>query len=186
MAGPDWRDAGVAPVPLLPSSRVELRGVRFAVLLGETDWEPAPEVATAVEQAAAVLEAAGAVRTPWTIPWLVEALDITRRYWRRRELSGAEVDRQLWDWDRFRRRYLEAVEAIDLLLTPTTLDVAPIAREILGDDFVCTLPASLTGSPAIAVPVGHDRNGLPLSVQLVGRPWEDHRVLAAARVVGRP
>ena len=56
-------------------------------------------------------------------------------------------------------------------------------RDIVGDDFVFTLPASLTGSPALVVPAGSDDAGMPLSVQLVGRPWEDHRVLAAGRVV---
>jgi Asp-tRNA(Asn)/Glu-tRNA(Gln) amidotransferase A subunit family amidase len=33
-----------------------------------------------------------------------------------------------------------------------------------------------------AAPVERDPSGLPIGVQLVGRPWEDHRVLAAARL----
>jgi hypothetical protein len=43
-----------------------------------------------------------------------------------------------------------AAEHIDLLLTPATQDTAPPHRQITGDDFACTLPASLTGSPAAA------------------------------------
>ena len=39
------------------------------------------------------------------MPWLDHALDITLRYWRRSELSGDDAANQLWDWDRFRRRY---------------------------------------------------------------------------------
>jgi amidase len=183
IAGPDGRDPGVAPVPLLPSAPVVLRGIRHAVVPGEAEWAPAPDLARAVEHSAGVLDAVGAVRTPWLGPWFVDALDITRRYWRRSELTGAEADRQLRDWDRFRRRYLEASEEVDLLVTPAAIETAPLGREIIGDDFVCTLPASLTGSPAVVVPAGADGAGLPLSVQLVGRPWEDHRVLAAARAV---
>ena len=76
-----------------------------------------------------------------------------------------------------------AAEHIDLLLTPTTQDTAPPHRQITGDDFVFTLPASLTGSPAVTVPAGRDSSGMPIGVQLVGRPWEDHRVLAAARLL---
>lgn len=183
MAGSDGHDAGVAPVPLLSSDQAEMRSARFAVLLGERGWKPQAELAAAVERAAAALEGAGSTRLPWHAGWIVEALDITRRYWERSKLSGAEVARQLWDWDRFRRRYLEAAEQVDLLLTPATVETAPLDRAITGDDFVFTLPASLTGSPALVVPAGTDNAGLPVSVQLVGRPWEDHRVLAAGRIV---
>jgi hypothetical protein len=45
------------------------------------------------------------------------------------------------------------------------------------------LPASLTGSPGIAVPYGHDLLGTPMSIQIIGRPWEDPRMLAVARLL---
>jgi len=185
IAGPDWQDAGVAPVPLLPASEAELGGARFAVVTGEPGWAPAGPLAAAVERAAAVLEGAGLARTAWTAPWLAEALDITGRYWARIrcELSGQEAERLLTDWDSFRRQYLMAAEHVELLLTPTTQDTAPLRRPVTGDDFVFTLPASLTGSPAATVPAVRDPSGLPVGVQLVGRPWEDHRVLAAARLL---
>ena len=81
-------------------------------------------------------------------------------------------------------------------MSPVAADVAPRRAGIdarrgadgqldLTDDFVFTLPASLTGSPALSVPMGHDADGLPLAVQLVGRPWEDATVLAAARALVR-
>ncbi len=171
MAGPDGHDAGVAPVPLLSSEQAEMRSARFAVLLSEPGWQPQAELATAVERAAAALEGAGSTRLPWHAGWIAEALDTTRRYWKRSELSGAEVARQLWDWDRFRRRYLEAAEQVDLLLTPATVETAPLDRAITGEDFVFTLPASLTGSPALVVPAGTNNAGMPVSVQLVGQPW---------------
>jgi len=76
-----------------------------------------------------------------------------------------------------------AAEHIELLLTPATMATPPPHREIVGDDFVFTLPASLTGSPAVTIPAGRDPSGLPVGVQLAGRPWEDHLVLAAARLL---
>jgi amidase len=39
------------------------------------------------------------------------------------------------------------------------------------------------GVPVASVPVGTSREGLPLSVQVVGRPWHDHEVLALSRVL---
>jgi len=72
---------------------------------------------------------------------------------------------------------------VDFLLTPACLEPAPESRAITAEDFIFTLPASLTGSPAVAIPAGTDARGLALVVQLIGRPWEDHRVLAAAKLL---
>jgi amidase len=185
IAGPDGHDPGIAPVPLDGVDQAGLADGRFAVLVGEGRWVVTAEVEAAVEATAAALTSAGLERVEWKVPWLDSALDITRRYWGRSQLDGAAVAQQLWDWDRFRRRYLEAVQHVDLLLTPTVASVAPPRREVLGEDFVFTLPASLTGSPAISLPAGAGAGGLPLAVQLIGRPWEDHRVLAASRALTR-
>jgi amidase len=39
---------------------------------------------------------------------------------------------------------------------------------------------SLLGSPAVVVPVSHSPEGLPIGVQIVGRPWEEEQVLSVA------
>ena len=39
---------------------------------------------------------------------------------------------------------------------------------------------NLLGNPAAAVPVGQSPEGLPIGVQVVGRPWEDEAVLGVA------
>ena len=114
-------------------------------------------------------------------PHLAESLDITIRYWRRRDLSGPEADDLLWDWDRFRRRQLVFAESIDLVVCPATSDVASLESPRYSD-YVFTLPASLTGAPAATVPTGFD-GPLPIGVQLIGRKWADATVLAAARVI---
>jgi Asp-tRNA(Asn)/Glu-tRNA(Gln) amidotransferase A subunit family amidase len=42
---------------------------------------------------------------------------------------------------------------------------------------------NLLGNPAAVVPVGKSPNGLPIGVQIVGRPWEEEAVLAIAAKV---
>ncbi len=42
---------------------------------------------------------------------------------------------------------------------------------------------NLLGNPAVVLPVSHSAQGLPIGVQLVGRPWEEEQVLAVAEVL---
>jgi len=44
---------------------------------------------------------------------------------------------------------------------------------------------NLTGNPAVVVPVGKSPEGLPIGVQVVGRPWEEETVLAVAAEIER-
>jgi aspartyl-tRNA(Asn)/glutamyl-tRNA(Gln) amidotransferase subunit A len=88
-----------------------------------------------------------------------------------------------------RRRddYREEVERLasdlDLLLTPTLPVVAPPVElgdlELRGTLTRNTLPINALGWPALAVPCGPAEDGLPASVQLVGRPGDDALVLGA-------
>ena len=72
----------------------------------------------------------------------------------------------------------------DLLLTPTTPIPAPVrgsedavARARLLTRF--TAPFNLTGLPALSVPCGLTREGLPIGLQIVGPPWSEQRLLRA-------
>ena len=53
------------------------------------------------------------------------------------------------------------------------------ARTTPRDAMRATIPCDVTGSPALAVPFSFSEDGLPIGVQLVGRRFEDERVLAA-------
>ena len=64
---------------------------------------------------------------------------------------------------------------------PTT---APEGLTSTGDGIFCA-PASFTGLPSIALPSGMAERGLPLSVQLIGWPFTEGRLLSVAAWVER-
>lgn len=76
-------------------------------------------------------------------------------------------------------------EDYDILLTPTTPIAAP---PIEGPDAVeqarlltrFTAPFNLTGLPALSLPCGFTSEGLPVGLQIVGRPWAEAKILRAA------
>jgi aspartyl-tRNA(Asn)/glutamyl-tRNA(Gln) amidotransferase subunit A len=47
---------------------------------------------------------------------------------------------------------------------------------------IYTISANLAGLPGISVPAGISSNGLPIGLQLVGPPFEEERLLRAARM----
>lgn len=85
--------------------------------------------------------------------------------------------------------FLSAFEKCDALLTPT----APSAAFAIGENEddpikmylndVFTVPASLAGLPGISIPAGVDSQGLPLGLQVIGRPWDEETVFKVAGVV---
>jgi aspartyl-tRNA(Asn)/glutamyl-tRNA(Gln) amidotransferase subunit A len=80
-------------------------------------------------------------------------------------------------------------ESCDLLLTPT----APSAAFALGEksadplamylNDVFTVPSSLAGLPAMSVPGGLDKAGLPLGLQIIGKPLDEQSVLNAGLAI---
>lgn len=85
------------------------------------------------------------------------------------------------------KEFNKLFEQYDLLIGP----VAPTTAFGLGDNtsdpikmYLCdimTVPTSLAGLPAISVPAGKDRSGLPVGVQLIGPMKSDARLLALAK-----
>jgi aspartyl-tRNA(Asn)/glutamyl-tRNA(Gln) amidotransferase subunit A len=67
---------------------------------------------------------------------------------------------------------------VDALLTPATTGPAP-AADTTGDP-AFNSPWSYTGLPTVSLPAGWTREGLPLAIQLVGRPGGEAELLAAA------
>jgi aspartyl-tRNA(Asn)/glutamyl-tRNA(Gln) amidotransferase subunit A len=84
-----------------------------------------------------------------------------------------------------------ALESVDLLVTPTTPIVAArigqesiayggIEESILGAMIRCTAPFNGTGLPALSLPCGFTRAGLPVGLQIAGRPFDEVTVVRAA------
>lgn len=75
---------------------------------------------------------------------------------------------------------------VDILLTPTTPTPAPLLGEGAEDPLqtassdIFTNPANLAGICAISIPAGFSSNGLPIGLQLMGRPFDEEGILKAA------
>ena len=91
----------------------------------------------------------------------------------------------------YREQAEEALDGLDLLLTPTLPIVAPpLGRGVGPGDLDVrdalirfTAPFSALGWPALALPCGPAEDGLPASLQIAGRAGADALVLAAARLL---
>jgi len=81
-----------------------------------------------------------------------------------------------------------AFRTADVILTPTTPDTAFRLGEKIDDPMamyaqdIMTLPANLAGIPALSVPVGTSR-GLPVGVQVMGRPFEEGLLFRTGRLL---
>jgi aspartyl-tRNA(Asn)/glutamyl-tRNA(Gln) amidotransferase subunit A len=105
------------------------------------------------------------------------------------ELADAAVDEARARRERYRARMAELLAGVDVVVTPTIPMVAPPAG--VGDLALrermieLTFPWSALGAPALALPCGPAEDGLPASVQLVGRRGDDALVLAAGELLER-
>jgi len=103
-----------------------------------------------------------------------------------RNLAAVEYLRGLDVQRRIKGEAATLFADIDLLVTPTTPftatriedELAAVGRE--GRIHHFTAPFNITGQPAISVPCGFDPQGLPIGLQIIGRPWEEETVLRLA------
>ncbi len=85
-----------------------------------------------------------------------------------------------------RRDFDDAFKKVDVLLAPT----APTTAFGSGDNIdnpmamylsdLLTIPANLAGLPAISLPCGFDKSGLPIGLQLIGNVFEEGKLLQVA------
>jgi len=85
--------------------------------------------------------------------------------------------------------FTDAFKQVDALLTPTAPTAAFAQGEKMDDPIamylndVFTVPASMAGVPGMSVPAGLDAQGLPLGLQVIGRPFDEETVFAVAQVI---
>ncbi|KAK9071080.1 hypothetical protein SSX86_009648 [Deinandra increscens subsp. villosa] len=96
---------------------------------------------------------------------------------------------------RLRRRsmhyHMEIFKNVDVIVTPTTGMTAPVIPKsalklgesnikVTGNLMRFIISANLLGLPAISVPIGYDKQGLPIGLQIIGRPWGEATILRLA------
>jgi aspartyl-tRNA(Asn)/glutamyl-tRNA(Gln) amidotransferase subunit A len=91
-----------------------------------------------------------------------------------------------------RQQILEALEKVDVLVLPTGPVTAPLVESSpgiqskehaltgLAGRISFTGPFNLAGTPALSVPCGFSSSGMPMGLQIVGRPFAEETVLKVA------
>jgi aspartyl-tRNA(Asn)/glutamyl-tRNA(Gln) amidotransferase subunit A len=114
--------------------------------------------------------------------------DVRWKLERGKEFSAIQYILARKESSEFRKTMTEAFGQFDALVTPTTPIEAPKINEpnvSLGssqtDVYTAlvrqTQPFNVTGLPAVSVPMGFSRDGLPLGLQIVGRAFEEATIM---------
>lgn len=208
IAGPDGRDTDVRPVPVDDPPQVELKELRIAVAPTFPGVPVATEIRNAIEEVARQLSPLCAAVEEATLP----SLDFGQDLQCAGELIGMMLgvfQPQEGEAPTTLARYFEALQrrdnsmlaweqffdSWDLLLCPPSTVTAFSHREtgvslqVDGQEVPywaanghCTL-FNYTGHPAVVLPYKLDGDGLPLGVHLVGKRWDDSRLLAMAKAL---
>lgn len=208
IAGPDGSDTDLAPVPVEPMETLNLKSLRIAIAPSFPGFPVAGEISATVENLAHQLQGEGATVEEAKLP----KLDLHDDLEQGGELIGmmleaaqpeppeqpstvsrwfealARRDRSILAWDRF-------FETCDALLCPVAMCTAfphcepGTSIEVDGkQQSYWMLPAygavfNYSGHPALSLPCGQDRDGLPIGLQLVGKRWSESRLLGIAKAI---
>ena len=130
----------------------------------KADKEITRAFTTAVEQLQSIGHDVVAARAPFDIPPFGD-------------LHAIEADRKTVSERAFRD--------IDILLLPTTATTVPTVKDAGSSPQALsaqnTVFANYFGLPAVSVPCGFDKHGLPIGLQIVGKPWDEGTALHLAR-----
>lgn len=205
IAGPDGRDTDVSPVPVGAVPELALKELRIAVAPTVPGLPVAGEIRTAVATLGQALGRLGAAVDEVALP----VLDVAQELAGAGELIGmmvgaaqpagdqppttlAQYLAALHRRDRSIRAWGEFFGAWDVLLCPAAMTTAfphcapgsPLQVDGRSVDYwMVSAYATLfnyTGHPAIVLPCTPDRDGVPIGVQIVGRRWDESRLLAVA------
>ena len=105
-------------------------------------------------------------------------------------LKGEQLRRVLMD------DFRKVFEEVDVIIAPTTaltawqhdettLEIAGEPESVLAASWRLAYPFNLTGLPAISIPCGFDRDGLPIGLQIAARPFDETTALRVAHAYER-
>lgn len=208
IAGPDDLDAAIVPMPLEDPAIVRLRELRTAYYTSNGIEEATAEIQQTVRTCAKLMSEAGARSTEARPPMMKEASDIRAklgaadgRAWVKRlvrkagtrqtspelrldgePIKASEFTELVERLDEWRTAMLAFMENYDVVLCPPHHSPAPALEE---PPFFPNYPNpyNMTGWPAAVVRAGTSPEGLPIGIQIVGRPWTEHVVLAVAAFI---
>lgn len=203
IAGPDWQDPAVTDVPLGASNRIILKKLRVAFHVDNGIRPCTPATIQAVRSAATALGPAvlqieerrppGIERTQDVADAVLEsAFDRlaarvlakagNRGAYLPQGASAAQLDNALVQLDLFRSEMLSFMENHDVILCPANATPAlPHGQQSESEhnlDFTYMTTFAMTGWPVCVVRAGTSPEGMPIGIQIVGRPWRDDVVLA--------
>ena len=211
IAGVDWVDPAIVPMPLGQAAEVELKGLRVAFYTDNGLMTPTAETVAVIRAAVNALADEGMTVTEDRPPGVAEASDMWTRFftadggaavqrllqaagtkamhpliqWTQAEpaISCAEYTDLLGQWDAWRSHMLSWLERHDVIICPVCAHPAAPhgAFERATSSYV--KPYNLAGWPAGSVRGGVSLDGLPIGVQVVGRPWREDVVLAVMQVL---
>jgi len=196
LAGVDWRDPSVVPMPIPDWKQVNSQQLRGSFYSHYPGGEPSADCGRVTRTAARYLDSFGIAMEENCPARMDEVMSITQDYWSRAgseslddewssddegRMPGVEVERHLFHWDRFRRSIIEFMEHRDFILTPVC-EFPARAPGSQGGVSYC-LPYSLVGYPCVVVRAGTSADGLPVGVQVVARPWREDVALAIAHLI---
>src|SRR6266699_3010952 len=208
IAGPDGRDTEVQPVPVDEIPNLALKNLRVAFAPTFPGFPVAVEIRTAVEELAKQLSPLCAAVEEATLP----QVDFNQELMNAGALIGMMVgafqpeeqerpatlaqylealdrrDQSIIAWEQFFEKW-------DVLLCPPSMVTAfphcePGSPLHVDDQEVIYWAVSghgtlfnYTGHPAVVLPYKLDHDGLPLGIQVVGKRWDESRLLAMAKVL---
>jgi aspartyl-tRNA(Asn)/glutamyl-tRNA(Gln) amidotransferase subunit A len=89
------------------------------------------------------------------------------------------------------RDFTDVFAKVDALVTPTAPSAAFAQGERMEDPVkmylndIFTVPANMSGIPGLSVPAGFDADGLPLGLQVLGKPFDEETVFAVGAALER-
>ena len=117
--------------------------------------------------------------------------ETVRRILTGKKISAPEVEERRLELKTIRTHIGRVFEEVDILVTPTTPIVAPSLAELKHNPELLrpreitllrnTRPFNVWGLPAISVPCGFTKTGLPVGLQIAGPHWAESRILQVAQ-----